>query len=160
MSDTADIHDIGDVDLSPLVFTVTVPRSIDDAFTLFTEKIGSWWPKATHSIGEERTTDVILDARAGGRLYERLDDGTEHTWGEVLAWDPPHRFAITWHPSVDPIAMTEVEVGFTAVDAGSTTVQLTHREWQRLGDVAVMTRRGYSLGWVGVLDLYKRRAAS
>ena len=103
---------------------------------------------------------MIFDGREDGRLYERLDDGTEYAWGEVLAWEPPHRFVITWHPSVEPVAMTEVEVTFTALDADSTTVELTHRDWQRLGDVAAVTRRGYSLGWVGVLERFTTKAAS
>jgi uncharacterized protein YndB with AHSA1/START domain len=142
-----------EAELSPLVFTITVDRPIDDAFTLFTDKIGTWWPKATHSIGEDRVVDVILEPRVEGRLYERQDDGTECSWGEVLAWDAPHRFVITWHPSLEPIAVTEVEVSFTAHE-GSTIVQLAHREWQRLGGVGAVTRRNYAQGWVGVLDLY------
>ena len=149
-----------EVDLSPLVFTVTVPQSVDDAFVLFTEKIGTWWPKATHSIGEDRAADVLFDGGADGRLYERLDDGTEHTWGEVLAWDPPHRFVITWHPSPDPVAMTEVEVTFASTGVDSTTVQLMHRQWQRLGDVAAVARANYANGWVGVLSRYTERAQS
>ncbi|HTN79019.1 MAG TPA: hypothetical protein VMK16_05035, partial [Acidimicrobiales bacterium] len=72
------MSDIG-VDLSALTFTVTVPQPLDDAFSLFTDKIGAWWPMATHSIGESRTVDVAFDARNGGRLYERIDDGTEHS---------------------------------------------------------------------------------
>ena len=148
-----------DLDLSPLVFTVTVPQSVDDAFILFTEKIGTWWPKATHSIGEDRAADVIFDGREGGRLYERLDDGTEYAWGEVLAWEPPNRFVITWHPSVEPVAMTEVEV--TLRDRRRLDHRAAHyRDWQRLGDVAAVTRHGYSLGWVGVLDLFTTKAAS
>jgi uncharacterized protein YndB with AHSA1/START domain len=143
-----------DIDLTPLVFTVTVPQSVDDAFGLFTEKIGTWWPKATHSIGEHRVVDVVLEPRVDGRIYERQDDGTECSWGEVLAWDAPHRFVITWHPSLEPMAVTEVEVTFTAQE-GSTIVQLTHREWQRLGGVAAVTRRNYAQGWVGVLGFYE-----
>jgi uncharacterized protein YndB with AHSA1/START domain len=77
----------------------------------------------------------------------------------VLAWDPPDRFVITWHPSLQPVAMTEVEVTFTA-DGGSTTVQLTHRDWQRLGDLAAVTRENYSQGWVGVLRGYTGKAKS
>ncbi len=148
------MSDTTDVDLSPLVFTVTVEQSVEDAFVLFTERIGAWWPRATHSIGEDRSADVIFDGREGGRLFERLDDGTDHAWGEVLAWEPPHRLVITWHPSVNPVAMTEVEVTFTAIDLHSTTVQLTHRDWQQLGDVAADTRQGYAVGWAGVLDLF------
>jgi uncharacterized protein YndB with AHSA1/START domain len=140
-------------DLSPLVFTVTVDQPIDDAFTLFTDKIGMWWPKASHSIGGERVVDVLLEPWVDGRLYERQEDGTECTWGEVLAWDAPHRFVMTWHPSLEPVAMTEVEVTFTP-DAASTIVRLTHRHWQRLGDVAAVARENYSKGWVGVLSSY------
>ncbi len=154
------MSDTTDVDLSPLVFTVSVEQSVDDAFILFTEKIGTWWPKATHSIGEDRAADVIFDGREGGRLFERLDDGTEYPWGEVLAWEPPNRFVITWHPSVEPVAMTEVEVTFTSIDAESTTVQLTHRNWHRLGAVAAVARASYSGGWVGVLGRFESKAAS
>ncbi len=153
MSDT-------DLELSPLVFTVTVEHSAVDAFTLFTDKIGTWWPKATHSIGEDRTADVVLDPRVDGRLYERLDDGTEYAWGEVLEWDPPNQFVITWHPSPEPIAMTTVEVSFTPIDERSTEVKLTHRDWHRLGDIAAVARRNYAHGWVGVLDLYVSKAAT
>lgn len=154
------MSDNPDVDLSPLVFTVTVDQPIDDAFTLFTDKIGTWWPKASHSIGEERVVDVVLEPWVDGRLYERQNDGTECSWGEVLAWDAPHRVVMTWHPSLQPIAMTEVEVTFAAVDAATTTVELTHRHWQRLGDVAAVARRSYAHGWVGVLERYTTVAAS
>ena len=127
-----------DLDLSPLVFTVTVDQPIGDAFTLFTDKIGTWWPKASHSIGEERVVDVVLEPWRDGRLYERQNDGTECSWGEVLVWDAPHRFVMTWHPSLQPIAVTEVEVRFAVVDPATTAVELTHRHWQRLGDVAAV----------------------
>ena len=56
--------------------------------------------------------------------------------------------------------MTEVEVTFTAIDADSTTVQLIHRDWHRLGDVAAVARFNYSNGWVGVLARYTEKAES
>ncbi|RPI04718.1 MAG: ATPase, partial [Actinobacteria bacterium] len=69
-----------DVDISPLEFTVDVEQSIDEAFALFTERIGTWWPTQTHSIGEERVAEVVFEPRVGGRLIERLDDRTEYAW--------------------------------------------------------------------------------
>ncbi|HEX4830710.1 MAG TPA: hypothetical protein VH478_06410 [Trebonia sp.] len=37
-----------------------------------------------------------MDRCVGGRVHETWDDGTEVDWGEVLAWSPPERFAMTW----------------------------------------------------------------
>jgi len=31
---------------------------------------------------------VTVERRTGGRVYETWTDGTEVTWGELLAWDP------------------------------------------------------------------------
>jgi uncharacterized protein YndB with AHSA1/START domain len=143
-----------DVDISPLEFTVDVEQPIDAAFTLFTEKIGTWWPTKTHSIGEDRVAELVFEPRVGGRLFERLDDGTEYAWGEVLVWEPPTRVTITWHPNPEPSAMTEVDVGFAPLDAGNTRVTLTHRHWQRLGTLAAEARTGYSHGWPGVLSCF------
>ena len=56
--------------------------------------------------------------------------------------------------------MTEVEVTFASIGADLTTVQLTHRQWQRLGDVAAVARANYANGWVGVLSRYTERAHS
>jgi uncharacterized protein YndB with AHSA1/START domain len=143
-----------DVDISPLEFTMEVEQPIDAAFTLFTEKIGTWWPTKTHSIGEDRVAELVFEPRVGGRLLERLDDGTEYAWGEVLIWEPPTRVVITWHPNPEPIAMTEVEVVFAPIDARHTRVTLTHRHWERLGAIAAEARRGYSMGWPGVLSCF------
>jgi uncharacterized protein YndB with AHSA1/START domain len=143
-----------DVDISPLEFTVDVEQPVDAAFTLFTEKIGTWWPTQTHSIGEDRVVEVLFEPRVGGRLLERLDDGTEYAWGEVLVWEPPTRVAMTWHPNPEPIAMTEVDVRFAPIDADNTRVTLTHRHWERLGSLAAEARAGYSHGWPSVLGCF------
>ena len=149
------MSDATDVDISPLEFTVDVELAIDAAFTLFTEKIGTWWPTKTHSIGEDRVAEVVFEpADIGGRLLERLDDGTEYAWGEVLVWEPPTRLVITWHPNPEPIAMTEVEVVFAPIDDDNTRVTLTHRHWERLGAIAAEARRGYSHGWPTVLGWF------
>ena len=63
-----------DVDISPLEFTVDVEQPIDAAFTLFTEKIGTWWPTQTHSIGEDRVIEVLFEPacrRASARASRR-----------------------------------------------------------------------------------------
>lgn len=36
--------------------------------------------------------------RQGGRVTERLRDGSEAVWGALLVWEPPDRLVMTWHP--------------------------------------------------------------
>src|SRR5690606_25033550 len=73
----------------PVVNTGTVQLPIEQAFELFTRRMGEWWPLATHSIAGERVAELRFEERIGGRLLEIADDGSECSWAEVLAWDPP-----------------------------------------------------------------------
>ncbi len=74
--------------------TVLVDFAPAEAFELFTARIASWWPVGTHSYGGDDVTDVVLEPRVGGRLYEVTDAG-EQDWGRVLEWDPPSDFCST-----------------------------------------------------------------
>jgi len=98
---------------------------------------------------------VVFEGWAGGRIYERLDDGTEHDWGRVSEWDPPQRLAYTWYPGRGPETGQMIEVRFTAEDGG-TRVHLEQRGWELLGDEAAETRSRYDSegGWDRVLGLY------
>jgi uncharacterized protein YndB with AHSA1/START domain len=136
--------------VEPVVATVTVPCDPVRAFELFTDGIGRWWPSRTHSIGQDEVVAVVLEGRAGGRLYERWADGAEHPWGTVTVWEPPARFACTWAPSLEPEAHTLVEVSFEA-DGDATLVRLTHTGWEALGSRAAEQRAGYDAGWPEVL---------
>ena len=142
------------VTLPPVVKTVTVALGIEAAFRRFTEGIATWWPMHSHSVGQEQTVSVVLERSTGGRLYERLADGAEHDWGRITAWEPPTLVAFTWHPGRDPSTAQRVEVRFTAQGDGGTVVQLTHRDWERLGDDAERQRRDYDGGWERVLSLF------
>jgi len=138
--------------------TVQVPPST--AFAVFTDRIGEWWPLATHSIGGDEAVTAVCEPRAGGRVYERLGDGTEHDWGTVQAWEPPSRLVISWYVGRDPAQSTEIEVRFDPADEGACRVLLEHRNWERLGDEAAATRDGYDTGWDTVLGGYTDLAGS
>jgi uncharacterized protein YndB with AHSA1/START domain len=138
--------------------TVTVRRSQEAAFRLFTEELASWWPLESHSIGSGRedvfAQTAIMEGREGGRLYERMSDGTEASWGAIVAWDPPHRLVISWHVNPNRAAPTEVEVRFSPAPEG-TRVELEHRGWERLGAELEEARSGYLEGWGVVLGRYE-----
>ena len=136
--------------LEPLRKSVTVSCPADHAFEVFTGRIGSWWPLARYSIGQDRARDCSIEPAVGGAVYEVRDDGERLPWGRVLAWDPPRRFAMTWHPGRGADTAQEVEVCFEDTPEG-TRVELEHRGWAALGDQARETREGYSGGWDHVL---------
>jgi uncharacterized protein YndB with AHSA1/START domain len=133
--------------------TITVARPPEVAFRVFTEGLASWWPARTHSVGHERVDTIVLEGHVGGRFYERLDDGTEHDWGEITTWDPPGRLGMTWHAGRDPETAQQLEIRFVAEDDG-TRVELEQTGWEVLGDEAEATRANYASGWTGVLGSY------
>lgn len=126
--------------------SVEVPADAETAFTLFTDRIADWWPMATHSVHGDGGT-VGFEK---GRLVERHEGRTE-CWGEVRRWDPPHGFALTWHPGRGAEEATEVEVSFTEEEEGRTRVRLVHSGWDRRDAAA---RESYATGWVAVLARY------
>jgi uncharacterized protein YndB with AHSA1/START domain len=79
-----------------LEFTVACPPA--RAFALWAEQTSRWWPHG-HSVSGEPGLSVVFEP--GGRIYERTPDGTEHDWGEVLVWEPPHRLVYLWHLRFD-----------------------------------------------------------
>lgn len=140
---------------APIIRTAVVARSVEDAFAIFTDRIGAWWPLPTHSIFQANAGGVHF---ADGQLVERSTDGQEHLWGEVLEWAPPSRLVMTWHPGAEPEAdgsMTagRVTVTFTPEGAG-TRVELQHDGWEAYGEAALVRRRGYAgpSAWGHVLD--------
>jgi uncharacterized protein YndB with AHSA1/START domain len=109
--------------------SVTVNRSLGDAFRIYTEQVGSWWPYAkTHSVAE-------------------------HVWGTILAWDPPNRIVHSWHPGRGEETAQQVEVTFKP-EGDRTRVELVHTGWERLGDRTTETIASYETGWDTVLGRY------
>ena len=130
--------------------TVLVDFVLAEAFELFTARIASWWPVGTHSYGGDDVTDVVLEPRVGGRLYEVTAAG-EQDWGSVLEWDPPHGFVLDWQ--IGEARGTEVEVRFSPEGPGA-RVELEHR-----GFDGSQPRDRYESGWAGVLATFVERTA-
>lgn len=144
---------------------VTVAAPLALTFEVFTARLETWWPMATHHIGEADCAAVVIEPKVGGRWFERGADGRECDWGYVLAWDAPNRIVLAWQLDArwtfDPALVTEVEVRFSAVDAATTQVELEHRGLQAYGDAAAQMREilGSPNGWSGMLEHYARVVA-
>ncbi len=140
----------------PVRRSVLVPWNVETAFARFTTGFADWWPRRTHSIGGARVRTIKFECRAGGLIVEELVDGRRFKWGEVTAFDPPHRVAFTWHPSRDEHDAQDVEVRFVAEGSG-TRVELISTGWERLGAAAARARRMYGIGWGSVLAVFAGR---
>jgi uncharacterized protein YndB with AHSA1/START domain len=143
------------VSIEPVVKTVAVACTLEQAFRYFTADFGMWWPAATHSVVayasqfKDQPATVILEPQVGGRIFERTRTGEEHVWGTVLVWLPPTRLAFSFHPGRDANQAQTVEVRFSPAPGG-TSVVLTHSGWEKLDDNAQEARDSYHQGWEGV----------
>jgi hypothetical protein len=156
----ADVDRI-ETDLEPLRASILVTRSPADAFAIFTERIASWWPlDEGHSVYAAECASCGIEPRVGGEVFELAKDGRRAVWGTVIAWEPPRRFAMTWHPGRTPDTAQEVELRFVPVTAG-TRVELEHRGWSKLGVDAPKARKAYENGWAVVFGrCYKEACES
>ena len=135
-----------------IVKTVTVSLAPERAFALFTDGIGRWWPLAEHSVGGTASQGVRMTPEA---VVETLPDGSTTVWAEVTGWDPPRRFALSWHPGQDAGPdSTDVVVTFEPTGDG-TLVTLEHSGWER---VPPSRRESYDSGWTFVLDAFRAAA--
>ena len=141
------------VTIEPVVKSLRLTLTPEQAFELFTDQMSSWWPLNTHSVGEDRALSVRIEAKVGGRVVETTDDGVEHEWGRVTAWDTGQRVEFTWYPGLPEDQQTMVDVRFREVSGGSEMI-LVHTGWEARGDIAQTVRDNYDKGWDHVLDRY------
>lgn len=139
----------------PVRHSVVVKLAPAQAFELFTQGIGRWWPFVGHSCSDAKGADVLFEPRVGGCVTEVAPDGTRHPWGELTEWAPPAGFAMVWHPAQPSENATQLSVRFVAV-AGGCEVTVEHGGFERRGPEA---RRSYDEGWPLVLSHYTKEAS-
>lgn len=153
---------VGDV-LVKKVIEVAAPQAI--AFRVFTEEMSGWWPLESHHIGKAKAVASVVEPKVGGRWYERGEDGSECSWGQVLAWDPPRRLVLAWQISADwqfdAALWTEVEVQFISESPSRTRVVLEHRRLNAYGPRAEEMKGVFDSegGWSGLLRAYAERTS-
>jgi uncharacterized protein YndB with AHSA1/START domain len=132
--------------------SVEVGTPIARAFEVFTDEIGTWWDP-THHILDGELAEMVFEPFVGGNVYDRGVDGSECRWARVLAYEPPHRFVISWDINVqwkretDHGRTSEVEVRFTEQGPDRTLVELEHRNLERHGEGWEQMRAAVADGW-------------
>jgi uncharacterized protein YndB with AHSA1/START domain len=136
--------------------SVLVDAAPEEAFRVFTQDAGSWWPLDSHSLLDGRATELHFEPREGGRVFERAPDGAEADWGTLLAWEPPVRFEMTWEVGAPT---TRLSVRFSP-EAEGTRIELEHGGWEAYGDDAGKWHESYDGGWDHVLGRFAARLGS
>lgn len=117
---------------------ITVEADASQAYRIFVEEFGAWWPK-DYTFAQERLEAIGVEGRPGGRCFERDVEGAEQVWGTVTEAQGPERLVFLWQitPSrsieSDADKASEVEVRFVPAGAGRTDVHLVHRRFARHG---------------------------
>jgi uncharacterized protein YndB with AHSA1/START domain len=140
---------------------IVVKAPIDKAFTVFTERFGDFKPRE-HNLLRVPIAETVFEAKVGGNIVDRGEDGSECRWARILAYEPPHRVVFswdigpTWQVESDPDLTSEVEVTFTAETPDRTRIELEHRHIDRHGPGWESVRDGIAndQGWPLYLDRY------
>jgi uncharacterized protein YndB with AHSA1/START domain len=147
--------------------TIVVDAPIERAFSVFTEGIGTWFPREYNLMNTE-IVERVFEPRVGGQVIDRGADGSECRWARVLAYEPPNRVVLSWDISpqwqieTDPEKTSEVDVRFTAEGPQRTRLELEHRHIDRHGEGWEQTREavGSDGGWPGCLRSFAERLAA
>jgi uncharacterized protein YndB with AHSA1/START domain len=150
------------ITIAPVRKSIRVNATQAHAFEVFTSGIGRWWPRHA-TIGTAPMKEVVLEPRLGGRWYQLAEDGSQAKVGEILVWEPPRRFIVSWDLNSnwkpDTTVSSEVEVKFTADGPNATLVELEHRKFERMGaEAGAKMRKDVDGGWPGMLDHFKKEA--
>lgn len=150
--------------IAPVRKSIVVQASPEEAFAIFTLGLDRWWPKS-HSIGSSPARKCIIEPYVGGRWYAECEDGSDAVVGHVRVWQPGQRLVVSWEISAAWKSesrlqfASEVEVRFTADDAGNTRVDLEHRDFERMGAADGETmRKSVDGGWPKLLELFAQSA--
>jgi uncharacterized protein YndB with AHSA1/START domain len=146
---------------------VVVQAAIERAFNVFTDGIGSWFPREYNLLPVE-IAERVFEPRVGGHIYDRGVDGSECHWARVLAYEPPRRVLISWDINprwqieTDQKKTSEVEVLFISEAPGRTRVELEHRNLERHGEGWEQVRDTVANegGWPGCLRKFAERLAA
>jgi uncharacterized protein YndB with AHSA1/START domain len=143
---------------------VVVHAPIEQAFAVFTDGIGTWFPPE-YNLLPVPIAERVFEPRVGGRVYDRGVDGSECHWARVLAYEPPNRVVISWDINprwqieTDVTKTSEVEVRFVSEAPDRTRVELEHRHLERHGEGWEQQRGalGSEGGWPGCLRTFAER---
>lgn len=144
--------------LEPIIKTIEVPCSQEEAFGIFVSKMDSWWPKSkftTSAMSGKPAKVIHVEAKIGGKIVEIGPDDKEYLWGTIQSYDPYSFLSMDFHiPQPDEIVKDRslLEIRFIILEKNRTKVELTQSNWEAFGERAAMMQGGYGGGWVVIFE--------
>ncbi|MEP6665047.1 MAG: SRPBCC domain-containing protein [Nocardioidaceae bacterium] len=138
----------------PIRIEIDLPLTSAEAFSVYAERIGDWWPAAFTSSGDDLDS-VAIESWAGGHVYERSRDGATYQWGVVRSYEAGVELVHSFHLAQDEQHPTEVSVRFT--DEGGCRMHFEHRGWTAHNQHA-RDKFASEGGWATVLGAFAARA--
>lgn len=132
----------------PIVHEYGLACSAEQAFAVYTRRIGEWW-LPEYSPNAETLETVTIEPDVGGRvLFSHRVEG-DIVWGHVTDWQPPRRLvhtSVLAQPGDHP---SQITVGFTPEGEGC-RFSFAHGGWN---DANAAARDKFS-EWRLILDRF------
>lgn len=132
--------------LSPVRRQILVGGDPADAYRLWVDDIGAWWPVEGFSCFGAGASVALV----GDHIVETAPDGRKTRWAEVISTQHGSRLELSWHPGREASESTRVVVTFVAVPQAGTLVTLEHDGWQGWPN-PTGARADYRAGWRKVM---------
>ena len=128
----------------------TLACSPEVAFTLFTDRIGEWWPVDPHSVAGDRVASITVEPLVGGFVYETDVAGVRVDWALVDACTTSRTgWSWTGTPGAPPTRRPGSRSRSPRPTAGC-LLRLVHSGWDRRRRPTGAA--SYNTGWDLVLD--------
>ena len=147
--------------LDPVIKTIVVQCDQEKAFSLFVNKMDTWWPldKFTVSaMGGKPAKSIRVDASEGGEIVEIGSDNSESLWGTINSIVPNESFNMNFHIPQPGEVVSErsiVEIKFIEMSKEETKIELKQNNWEAFGDRAKDMQGGYGGGWNMILNEFE-----
>lgn len=133
---------------SLIELTIHAPR--ERVWEAMVREIGEWWPRDFYFT--QGPNEFVLEAKAGGRVYEKSESGAELLWGNILALVPNE--SLTWHaifaPPYSGPASSSIHLALTDGADGATTFTLTQHY---IGVESEGQKASLDDGWTQIFDV-------
>ena len=144
-----------------------VKATSERAFAVFVDELHTWWPRDL-TWARDNLDHIGIEAKIGGRAFERDRNAQTATWGTVLSMKRPEHIVFAWQiradrsPEPSEAAASRVDARFITVEPQLTDVVVVHRDFPRHGEgwQAYKAQMAGKQGWPRLIEAYAKAAGA